>query len=368
MCKCFFKSKNSNPLQSRFEGVVYPEEYGGEYLDGNELYIYLVDANERMILEYNILTDYASSVHYLNADYSLDYLESLNSIVDEFCDDYNISSYGVDRKNNRFVIRVYDATSDSESTSSKTYGGLTANETISELSSLINNPAIVFEVQELSEVYASLYGGQSINSSTLGIGGTYNGKNAILLAGHSVNPNGNMNSSGVSIYNSSGVKIAETAYTVFYNGCVGDFAIALCESGYTPTNKVYGSSSSVYRQISGIAYTSATPVGTTVYKYGASEGYAVGTVSYINQTVTYKPVTTVQVSGLNFFTISLSSGYDTDTGDSGGPVYIYSSGAYKLVGTISGGPASNSSAQYSKTIYYSPIYYAEYAGFTVKTN
>lgn len=188
------------------------------------------------------------------------------------------------------------------------------------------------------------------------------------MAGHSVNPNGNTSPSSISIYNSSGTKIAETTYTVFYDGCIGDFAIALCESGYTPTNKVYGTSSSVFRQISGTAYTSATPVGTTVYKYGASEGYAVGTVSYVNQTVRYKQVTTVQVSGLNFFTISLSAGYDVDTGDSGGPVYIYSSGAYKLVGTISGGPTSNSSAQYSKTIYYNPIYYAEYAGFTVKTS
>lgn len=142
----FSSQKNSNSMQSGFEGVVYPEEYGGEYIDGSELYIYLVDANERMILEYNTLTDYASNVHYLNANYSLNYLESLNSIVDEFCGDYNISSYGVDRKNNCFVIRVYNAPSDSESTSSKTYGGLTANETISELSSLINNPAIVYEV------------------------------------------------------------------------------------------------------------------------------------------------------------------------------------------------------------------------------
>ena len=184
-----------------------------------------------------------------------------------------------------------------------------------------------------------------------------------------VNPNGNTSSSGVAVNNSVGTKIATTSYTNFYYDCIGDFSIATCESGYSSTNRVLGTTSATYRTIVGTAYSGSTPVGTTVYKYGASGGYAVGTISYLNQTVTYKPLLTdVRVTGLNFFTISLSQGYNTGGGDSGGPVYISTSAGYKLVGTISGGPTTNDTAQYAKTIYYSPIYYAEYAGFTVKTS
>ena len=362
--------KKLSELFSTENGEIYqyPEEYGGEFIENGILYIYLVNADSDTKEKYLEATGNSDYVQYLDGEYSLEYLERFNELAGKLCDEYNISGYGTDRKQNRFVIRIHSPETDKKNEApEKKYGQLSADETIRSLSVLLNDPAICFEEWDLSELYTNLYGGQSLSSSTIGIGGTYNGNDAILVAGHSYNPNGNVSSSNVAVYNGSGNQIATTAYTNFYYGCLGDFAIAECKTGYLSTNRVYGISSATYRQINGTAYSGSTPVGTIVYKYGMFGGYAIGTISYLNQTVVYKPSTYVQVCGLNFFTISLSQGYDTGAGDSGGPVYISNSG-YKLVGTISGGPASNDTAQLVKTIYYSPIYYAEYAGFTVKTS
>lgn len=347
---------------ARNHGSNYPDEYGGEYIEGEALYVLLTDTKNATINKYKEIVSDIKNVIYAKADFSLAYLESLNSIADELCDEYNISGYGTDRKNNRFVIRIH-----SPNVSQKKYSSLDFESTKSALLKYFDSNAVIFQQEELNKVYTDLVGGQALSSSTLGIGGTYQGNDAILVAGHSYNPNGNENPSSVNVYNASGYHIATTELTNFYYGCYGDYSIALCESGYSSTNAIYSNSGQTYRYITGVAYSGNTPVGTTVYKYGKAGRYAVGTVTYLNQTALYGPITDVQVKGLNYFSISLSQGYDTGSGDSGGPVYISSSG-YKIVGTISGGPASNDTAQYSKTIYYSPIYYAINDGFSVKTS
>lgn len=343
--------------------TVYPDYYGGEFIDRDVLCIYLVQndkEHQNLILSY---CDQSSYVSFLSAEYSLNYLESLNNVVSQYVNEYDITGYGTDRRNNCFTVQI-----------SPSAGVLIAaqSEEVIKNTNIIPNledAPIEYIVEDYAETYATkLYGGAQVNSSTLGICGTYNGSSAILLAGHAVSYYG----TGISVanikYNNS-TSFATTKYCQFANNGYGDFAIAtINSSSFTTTNKVYGTASSNLRSIIGTAYSGNTPVGTTLYKYGNTCGYAVGTVTALNQSITYSTFgSNVTVKGLNTVAIKVSSGYSVAGGDSGGPVYISSSG-YKLVGTISGGPSSNSNATVNYYYYYSPIYYAENAGFSVKTS
>lgn len=357
--------------------LIYPDHYGGEYLDGNMLYVYLVDKTDELVAHYNSLCNNSSYVTYLDADYSLNYLESLNSVADRYCNKYNVSGYGVDRKNNNFSICIAPADTSEKALSARIYAAKSEKETIAlmrqepELSSL----PIVYTEEGYMEPYSTpLIGGDQIREGSIGICGSFDGQNAILMAGHTAfaatlgTNGGNITYGGTNGPIFANV-LPENGGFIQYDTGLGDYAIAtIADSNYVTTNKIRNTSSSNTLQINGTKYTGDTPVGTVIHKFGQAYGYAPGTITAISQTRTVSKLgSTITISGLNVFSVSLSAG-DVGSGDSGGPVYLKLSAGNYLIGIISAGSIYNDQAQFAKLVYYTPIYYPEDTGFSVKTN
>jgi len=352
----FEKDELGNPI--------YPEEYAGEYINGDKLVIMLVNPTQEQIDEYVRRAQDGKHLVFEKAKYSLNYLNTLNDLAFELLNQgYQISSFGVDRKANSFFISVlpedYDRLSNELSVSLK-----------HEMGSL----PIRIEPGTHNMSTSQLWGGDRIinedNGSkfSVGIGGKYNGDDAILTAGHGNEKVGIINTrypyieflsrrTGQVVFQRANQSPIETGVN-----SLGDFAIVKLNGIDTPTNRIYG----------GVSITgtySSVPIGTTVYKYGASSGYSWGTVQRVGITVTYSGglFNTYVVSGL--YESFMNNGTNTDAiapGDSGGPVYIVQGSEYKLHGIVSAraeptnGPAL--------IMYSTPIYFAENVGFTVKTS
>ncbi|WP_339312725.1 trypsin-like serine protease [Paenibacillus sp. FSL M7-0896] len=221
---------------------------------------------------------------------------------------------------------------------------------------------------------AQLWGGDRITNEdngaglSVGIGGTYGGSSAILTAGHSNEKVGFL-STRYPYIQYSGTRTGQVSYQRANrtNGAtgvdsLGDFAMVKLTGSDTATNKVYGSVS-----ITGTY--SSVPVGTTIYKYGATTGYSWGTVTQASINVIYSDglFNTYYVNGLYQSLMQNSSGTDAVAGgDSGGPVYMKDGSANKLHGIVTA--RSNPTSGPAKIMYSTPIYYAEHAGFTVKVN
>ena len=343
----FEKDEAGNPI--------YPEYYAGEYIEGDKLVILLTVDDKAEKEKYVSICDNSEAVLFKKADYSMQELERFNLVVAGMLQDYAINYYGVDKKNNQFQIGVSEAD----------YQRLCNDDRI------IGKP-IILHIAEENTICASVYGGDRITYGTAGsayslcIGGTYGGNNAILTAGHGTAVNGSFYRSGSLL---GTVKVQRCNSTIGNTGAsaYGDYAIVQTNSSFTINNKVRNSTSTV--SITGTY--SAVPVGTTIYKYGATTGYAWGQVSSDGTTATYltnSGTVQYQVSGLYLTYLNNSSSTSAiGAGDSGGCVYTKSSSVYKIHGSVSGMGAADSNGE-RHLMYSSPIYYAVNAGFTPKTN
>lgn len=352
----FEKDELGNPI--------YPDEYAGEYISENKLVIMLVNPTKELIEEYTRRTHNSDYVVIEKASYSLNHLNSFNDIAYQLIKKgYDISSYGVDRKANTFFIAVTPEDLD---------------KLMIEISPLMLNKdessPIRIELGTLNTSTLQIWGGDGIKNEdtgsrfSVGIGGSYNGNDAILTAGHG-NEKVGIIFTRYPYIEFAGRRTGQVVYqranlSPFENGVdsLGDFAIVELDGTDTPTNRVYG----------GVSITgtySSVPVGTTIYKYGATTGYSWGTVTQISLTVTYTNGfnNIYIVSGLTQSVLQNSSNTDAIApGDSGGPVYMKDGNAYKLHGIVTArvepenGPAT--------IMYSTPIYYAEHEGFIVKTS
>lgn len=342
-----------NNAEANFEEDVY----AGEYIEDNKLIIQLADASPADKQSYLQLVDYAPCVEIEDVEYSLDELEATEHIARILSCDYDIVSHGIDVKNNRYMVTVLE----------EDYFDLIEDELYVQ-----NEDTLIVETTDSYPVVcaATLYGGDRISKSngdymSLCIGGTYNGQNAILTAGH--------NNEGSPSYYRSGNLVGSVTYqrcntTVgdMSVNSLGDFAIITLSSSFTPTNDVRNATSLV-----NITSTySSVPVGTTIYKYGSTTGYSWGTVTYTSMTVQYKNtlgLVEYEVRGLYQSSMQNSSGTNAiDYGDSGGAVYMLDGNSYKIHGSVSGMYVSSTGV--NTVMYSSPIYYAQDVGFTPLTN
>ncbi|WP_339253531.1 trypsin-like serine protease [Paenibacillus sp. FSL P2-0136] len=299
-----------------------------------------------------------------SASYSLNYLNSLDQVVSQLEEqNYSIGSYGVDRKANQFYVSVIE----------EDYNKL-MNEQPQTLQKTTESLPVRIEPGTPNTSTAQLWGGDRITNEdngaglSVGIGGTYGGSSAILTAGHSNEKVGFL-STRYPYIQYSGTRTGQVSYQRANrtNGAtgvdsLGDFAMVKLTGSDTATNKVYGSVS-----ITGTY--SSVPVGTTIYKYGATTGYSWGTVTQASINVIYSDglFNTYYVNGLYQSLMQNSSGTDAVAGgDSGGPVYMKDGSANKLHGIVTA--RSNPTSGPAKIMYSTPIYYAEHAGFTVKVN
>lgn len=343
---------------------IYPDEYAGEYISGDKLVIMLANPTQEQKDEYIRRSGDSEHITFESVSYSLNYLNSLDKVAKQLLDqNYSIDSYGVDRKANRFFISVVQ----------EDYEKLMKDQSFT-LQKEAENLPIRIEPGTRNTSVASLWGGDRITNEdsgavlSVGIGGTYDGNDAILTAGHGNEKVGIIfkrypyiqyagNRTGQVSYQRANMSSNETGVN-----SLGDFAIVTLNGNDTPTNRVYG----------GVSITgtySSVPVGTTIYKYGATTGYSWGSVTQVSMTVTYSGgvLNTYIVSGLYQSVMQNSSGTDAIApGDSGGSVYMKDGTANKLHGIVT---ARKEPTRGPATIMYStPIYYAEHAGFNVKTN
>lgn len=108
--------------------AAYPEEYGGAYIVGDTLYVYLTDMRKEVQAWYLAACHNSTAVSFIEAEYSANYLQGLHDTVSEYSDRYSITSYGVDFRNNRFSVSVAE------------------EEDLEALAAELDNPAVVVEM------------------------------------------------------------------------------------------------------------------------------------------------------------------------------------------------------------------------------
>lgn len=341
---------------------IYPDEYGGEYIDGDILYVWIANYNGETLQKYQELCGDSSYVRFLKAEYSLNELNEYKEMVKAYVKEYNISAYAVDRKENR--VRVYVSDACELDDSEKTDLSLTAEQSIALLSQILNPDIYVFEEQSASKFCVSIHAGDSIHangSCTLGACGTYNNQPAILTAGHCV-PFGGTH---IRYGGATDPQFATVSMWQCDDYFAGDYAIATIDSSLQSTYLTTGLLAYAIPtySIDGIMYNGWAPVGTTVYAHNPNGTFVTTIVTAVDVTVNLRydipPYSSVDVQGLIYCYSPTSA---TIGGASGGPVcmYIPGVGTY-LLGTVSGGNGVNST-------YYSPISYPIADGFTVLTN
>ena len=329
----------------------YPEDYAGCYIDeASDLVILLVNPTEKSKEAYKELCGNSSRVKFKAAQYSMEELEGYIAEINGLAKKYELVSWYIDQKNNSISIEVlkqdYNAINNlTKSVSAKTYA-----------------PFNIVSVAEKAETTAtSVYGGMEFFSktgnsgvsefATIGVCGRYNGKSAVLTAGHCFYAEGN------TMYNRNRTSamgtVKKKSYQAFTSN--GDYAIVELNNNYTATNQVLGPSGT---KISITNYTMNVPIGTLVMKYGASTGYTTGTVEAINATAEYNKLAYYGLTRVKMNQVGTSKGINV--GDSGGPVFFKQSVQYRIVGNISGRAGDY-------TMFFCDIRYALNAGFTVKT-
>ena len=147
---------------------------------------------------------------------------------------------------------------------------------------------------------------------------------------------------------------ANTDPTEYGLSSLGDCAIVNITSNDTITNDI----------VNGVQITgtySSVPIGTTVYKYGSTTGYAWGNVLFVGLRLNYGPGDMYHVGGLTCIPMQNAAGTAAiGGGDSGGPVWRSDTGSNLIHGIITAGKDTNN------TVYTTPIYYSIYQGFQPK--
>ena len=341
--------------------AIYPDEYGGEYIEDGKLVILLTDCSQSLKDEYKQRCNNSSDITFKEVEHSYNSLSSYSLYADQLQQDGAlVVSSGVDVRSNTYSIGI------NENRVSR------SSRLVPSVALASNSLPITFT--EESPIYSAvnMWGGDTIKNEssgatmTAGICGTYNGKKALLTCGH-----GNTGSPYIAFATTRiGQVVFQRANTAILDtsaNSLGDFSFVSLNSNATTTNIVRKGTSTV--PITGTY--SSVPVGTTIYKYGTTTKYSWGTVSQKSVKLTYQlpqySSIYYYVDGLYKSTMTNSNGTNAiDAGDSGGPVYIQSGSSYLLHGIVTAytKPASG----VNKIMYSTPIYYAQNAGFTVKTN
>lgn len=176
--------------------------------------------------------------------------------------------------------------------------------------------------EKRDEVVASVRGGEQLTTQTDNAGFYENGTlgfavvkgttRGILTAAHV----GECISAGSSCVKNSPFTSQGVSFTWQgqMNSGSDDYEWRTVSSGNTITNAIKYSTSSL--TVTGTADPTTFPVGTTVCKQGATTGYTCGTIEATNSSTTYNGATGYWVRVKRN-----TSGYMTDSGDSGGPVF-----------------------------------------------
>lgn len=340
--------------------AVFPQNYGGDFIDGSILHICIVDLPNQDISPYlTLLNDYSDCVVFDNVAYPLQMLiDGADATAELLLDEeVPVVSYKVDEINNAIVIGV------EESDFSRS---LVETQSMDNLYSTRQREfelPVYFEISEPCQLTSgvTLMGGLPLNRDkndnytdyTLGICGYYTGNgmknvHAFALCGHGLKVGNTL------VIHETNTLIGNVAVQNYVDGGSGDYAIATMFDADKMTNIVGNPdiSSEQYRIIS---TTRRPAAGTAIIKYGARAGFAYGSVktTYYNF---YDDFYKCAVK--NLVEMAVSSGNIVE-GDSGGPVFT-SNGTF--CGTVTGmNKPKNSTKMF---IIFSPYQYLNLNGFS----
>lgn len=282
----------------------YPEEFGGCYYKDGYLCVRLTEDTDEIKEKYLTLVTYPKVIIFEKVENSYNELYNLSkTIVDSQKVSFNY--VGPDVCSNKVKMGVFDI---SDVQVQNMFEGLTSTystDTINEMLIVEESPAIFENATQIKGGEKISYGTSSYGTAC--IGGTYNGNNAILTAGHCVTVGQSYK------YKTTGNVIGTGAYKRFSNNLYYDFGIIELNSNYTPSSIVLKSGGT--STLTGVQYAHLT--GTTVYKYGATTYAASGIIGDNDITLNYTE-SGYRIKGLT--SVKLTSGSSAG-GDSGGPVY-----------------------------------------------
>lgn len=330
---------------------IYPEDFGGDYIDYDTLHILLTDDAD--VDKYkNLLKQYSDVIIFDTVEYSYGELSIIaNDFVSQLPEECEVLYYEVNIPQNNIII----------TTQTSSYEMVREALALSQVNSTFNNKQYILldelivlasedggyrsEVSVVNGQQVKYIDNESIYSLTLGGSGRYNGSVAYVTAGHCPFSVGDKVYAGNSVLGT--VKLRN-----FKSNSYGDYSIFAAQSGYTASNQIFSSSGNVV-SITGVYYNPA--VGTYVYKYGQESGQAYCKITNVNVTV-YAGT----VSLLGMTKAQIISG-TTAEGDSGGP---YRSGN-NYCGVHSGSSTTASGITY---VYFTPYVYLYKSGFIVATS
>lgn len=339
-------------LLSTFEeaeyGFIYPDEYGGDYIEDNILHICLTEYNSDIISRYKEILGDVEYVVYEAADYSLNELIYSKDDAMEYLMDNGIEVYlaAISERDNNISIEVSENNLIQASQLMNSYN----TEQVSALACTEQTDLFTLTSGSPNETAAGSYvvGGSRLYSSgyfrrTLAATGTVNSQVMFLTCGHST-------SSYQQFTSSSGTYYGMAVYIRYTNGGYGDFSFLAADNSFTTTQRVWTTAGN-YTTLSGTLDIPA--VGTNIYRYGAISGQSIVTVTNTNVTIntTQSDGSVISIKGL----CRATGDADSIPGDSGGP---YRQGSY-FCGVHHGHSTNDAS-----TVYFTPYYYIRQANFS----
>ncbi len=333
--------KAYNVLMKSFEteeyGLVYPDEYAGAYVENNKLYIALTDKSNKCIEKYkNLLSDF-SCIEYVIANHSMSSLEtSLNKVYLALVDCCSLYGCYIDELTNGIVVEVAEG---QEKLALSTIDSISKAKTFNIDCNIEVVPSVPIKKESTGIVNGSRF---YVNGGgyTLGIGGTYAGMNVIVSAGHG------MSYGETATYD--GDEIGQVLFSRYESGLPGDFSIIkLNSSDYTYSPLMYTSAGGSTITLQGAV--SYLPLGTYVYRYGASSRECYAQITSTNYTTT--------LNDTNMYKADIITGYSA-SGDSGGPVRYNS----EFCGIHAGSATDDS------YIFFTPYHVINGMGFVAFTN
>lgn len=318
----------------------YPDNFGGCYIDNEDLVVLLTDINSETVDYYKKLCNDSENVLFKEVDYSYKYLKELeNEIVDNLGEATTIYESYIDVIENECCIGVEDEYLD-----------------VTPYSEIIDEAKPIKLYQIGTKPMASaMCGGEAISNTkatcSICYFGKYNGKSALVTCGHTNSVGRNVKYGNTVI--GSVVKQNLKTFTDVDGvaSSYGDFSIVdISGSSIASSNYVKTPSGTI-----SATGTANLVVGLTVKLYGSSSNVS-GTVQSTSVSATFTDVedySQYKVKGL--ITVS---GTTVQGGDSGGcAVYTTGAGVNRIAGCITG-------AKNNVYSYITPSSYIESSGFT----
>lgn len=340
----FTQDTNSNNRMAHEIDTVYPDFYGGAYVDleTGGLTIKLTDLGAKQNLVDSVR--FNKNITYKLCDVTLNELDSIANDINEKTTDYVehgviIEVTKVDPVLSKVIVEIQDL--------DESMIRYLTKDMPSEVVKRIE-----WHKAEGRAIHNAYGGGQTImnpdrgSSSTIGFAAKKGVISGFVIAGHAGDVGDEIRCSGVLLG-----EITHNAYDYNTNA---DAAFVTAASGVSITNDLKTGQTIVDVE------TGRLPVGTVVYKYGMTTGWTNGRVTAQNVRVNYfndDEEVYYYVSGC------VETDYYSQRGDSGGPV-VYSAGSndqYILCGIHSGNRVGNEINENTGEYDVEASYYSPYA-------